>query len=570
MKVPNSEKPETGLQKTIRKVNLLGKIWGVQNERDLRTIEEAYTLGTLRSNPSSLDISMASSIDMVSYAQQEYEKFYNLYFGSYETGMQLGSLLAQPIIKIMTAFTIGQLPKVIIRESKLYSGDVSTSSGTEVNDLSLFANEFLQEFHLQISEGLQVSEILGDAYAVLNFDREPEIISPYPGTLSPVFGLFSNKMFSLSSVSTRKIAVTKGTETKETDVVITRTWNPKEVLFTAVADNPQVSLKDFGNPKIKVINPLGICPAIHIPNNHVKTNFFGWSEVYQCVPYFNIFHSILLRGIEAQQFVGKPILTVSGIQGMVKTWLKRSFDIDVAKDTDTAVQTKMTAFLNRHKFLAFADKVDAKYLETRYPIGATPELLEIAMKMIVMTSMVPQFMFGGEMSSANATVREQYVPLQAHIKMKQVAFGAVLKKLIKLALYYYSTVTKNEATGATLQSYGFIKNPEELDKYKIELKWPPILNSDANVKLEMLRLLTTINGLSFEGAYENLGDIIPDAETELERLRKEQADTTLPAKTQGAPVRDETNRNEPANTQQQRGRDDQGSAGNNSGGSRSS
>lgn len=525
-------------------------------------LRETFTMSDMRQDTFRFSFDDLTNLPALNYAQGEYEKLNQMYYGSAESGIQLGALFAQPIVKFYTAFLIGQLPKVVIRDRTAKTTD-SSSNGKELDDLSLFANRFLTDQHANLLDIVQASVLYGDVYAAFNLDRNLEAIPPFPHKVLPGFNLFSSGLHTFQVGVTRSLRNPDEPE-KKGDVNIVRTYTPEFIRYEATTDSREISLKDFGDNPVELPHLLGVCPVIHIPNNPMPGQQFGWSEFAHCLPYMNIFHHVLVRGFEAQQYAGKPILAVTGIEGTVKAWLKRTFDIDVTQDSSETVQDKMKSFFAKFKFFAFAGDVKAEYLENKYPIGATPELLDIAFKSIVKTSMLPEFMFGVAIESANASVREQYVSLKAHIRRKRVSFGKALSQLIKWALYYYSTFDTNPETGQTLPTYNFISDPERLHELQVELIWPQILNSDEQVKLEALRLMLDMNGLSFEGAYENLQEFIPDAKAELQRVKDEYNDPELPPKG-GSSVRSASDRNEPGNRANQRGRDAQGSGGDSTG-----
>lgn len=525
-------------------------------------LRETFTVADTRKNDFQFSFDDMSNLPVFNYEQGDYEKLHQLFYGHAESGIQLGGLFAQPIVKFYTAFLIGQLPKVVIRD-RTTATDKTNSNGKELDDLSRFSNQFMQDQHGNLIDIVQTGLLYGDVYTAFNLDRNLEGIAPYPQKVLPGFNMFSAGLKTFQVGVTRSLRDPDDFE-KKGDVDVIRTYTPEEIIYEAKSEN--ISLTEFGENPVVMPHLLGECPVIHMPNNPMGGSQFGYCEFISSLPFMNIFHNVLVRGFEAQQYAGKPILAVTGIEGTVKAWLKRTFDIDVNSDSTEAVQTKMKNFFQRFKFFAFAGNVDAKYLENKYPIGATGELLDIAFQSIVKVSMLPEFMFGVAIESANASVREQYVSLKAHIRRKRIELGRHLVKLIKWALYFYSVQDTNPETGQKLLTYGFITDPLKLQELSVELIWPQILNSDEQVKLEGLRLMADMGALSFQGVYENLPELIPDALAEIERVRAEFNDKSLPPKGSSS-KRTESDRDEKGNRKNQRGLDDKGTGADNSGGS---
>lgn len=541
-------------------------------QRKRVAMAEALTMAQLRTSTYQQDVS-ASYVPLQNYEQGDYENLWDLYVGDSGTGMQLGSLFAQPIVKFYTAFEIGRLPTVVVREKKALGG---ASSGAKITELSQFANQFLNENHAKLIRLVRAKNLFGDAYVTFGPDRNLDVIAPYPAITSPGFYLFSDdphKLHSFRYAIQKTVQTPNPKEGTKGKITVTRYYDPEQVIYLAEAE-AGVSVRDYvANPKIQIPNTLGQCPVLLAPNNWLPGTSFGWAEFASCLPFMRILHDVLACGYQSQQYNGKPIMVITGIMGNVLAWFKKTFGIDVKNPESAELERQMMDFYNRHKLFAFADQVKAEFLESKYPIGATAEIAQLAIQAIVRTSMVPEFMFGVAIESANASVREQYVGLKAHIRDKQIEFAPILKQLIKWAFYYYSTVSTNPETGQALDTYGFISDPTKLDSLHIDLIYPPLLNSDEQLRIDALTLLQSMGGLSYRTAYENLQEFVPDAEQELERIAEEFADDKLPPKTGtfggvGGGTNTTDGRNPldtRTNTKSQRARDDKGNAGNNSG-----
>lgn len=539
--------------------NALARRKANEYRENLLMMQEALTMANARSDSYRQGVT-GGYVPLEIIEQGSYEDLYEAYSGQDSSGMQLGALFAQPICKFDTAFEIGMLPKVVIREAFNKSG---AGQGVKINELSQFANDFLTAQHPRLVDCVHTKNLWGDVYPILGLDRNIEALSPYPAQVSPGFNVFNDNMHNMLT-SVRRVVQTP--EGDKPEVVVTRYWDNETILYKAESDDPNLSLRNFvANPQIKLPNTLGVPPVLHLANNRLSGSRFGWSQFHAVLPYMKIYHDIIASGWQAQQYHGKPILMITGIATKVSNWLKRTFGIDTTNVESEAIKNTMMEFFERHKFFAFADQVKAEFIESKYPVGATAEMAQIAFQSIVKVSGVPEFMFGVAIESANASVREQYVALKARIRDKRTALAPVLQQLVKWAIYYYSTVSSNPDTGMPLDTYGFISDPTKLNQLQVDLIWPPLLNSDEQLRIEALALLKDMNALSFRTAYENLPEFVPDAEQEITRIQEEFGDDKLPPKT-GKSVSDGKSPDEQrADRKSARKRDDKGSGGDNSG-----
>lgn len=529
------------------------------NTELLLAMNEALTMANARSDSYRRDVS-GGFVPLEIIEQGSYKDLYEAYTGQQSSAMQLGVLFAQPICKFFTAFEIGRLPQAVVRERTTQSG---AGKGAKINELSTFVNGFFKAQHTRLVDMCHTKHLYGDVYPVFGLDRNIESLSPYPAVVSPGFNIFNDKLFNMHTKVTR---IVQDEEGEKSEVTVTRYWDSETIMYLAESDDPNVSLSKFvAKPKIKLPNTLGVPPVLHLANNPLGGSRFGWSQFHPVLPYMKIFHDIIVSGYQAQQYHGKPILMITGIATKVSNWLKRSFGIDVTNVEADTTKSAMMDFFERHKFFAFADQVKAEFIESKYPVGATTEMAKLSFQCIVKVSTVPEFMFGVAIESANASVREQYVPLKAIIRDKQSTLAPVLQQLAKWAIYYYSTVSVNPTSGQPLDTYGFISDPTKLDELEIDLIWPPLMNSDEALRIEALTILKDMQGLSFRTAYENLPEFVPDAELELERIREEFNDAGLPPK-EGKSVSDGKDASQRRTDRKSaRKRDDKGNAGDNSG-----
>ena len=441
------------------------------------------------------------------YTKLNYDTLREIHLGLETTGMQYGAMLARPIVDILSAFEIGALPTAVVYDA---------ASGAENPEATKFAQTFLNEQHWALLEAIQTKNIFGDGYVVFNLDRNLESLPPQ--MVFPGWSPYSTGLESATIIQMKRIKSQNSSDTAE--IKITRNYNAKVIQYKSEVVQP---VQGILRPRpVRLPNPLGICPVVHLPNLRPAGYQFGVSDFYACIPYFLLYHQTLMRGFESQQYSGKPILTITGIEGSVKLWLKNSFEIDMDTESEDSVSSKILDMFKKHKLLALSGDVKAEFVESKTPIGKTEEILHVCLGQIARLSGVPEFVFGASLDQANSSVREQYAALRAKIELKQATLTPYLRHLIRMAMVWYSTVSTNEETKEPLETYGIVNTyADALKNFKVELIWPEFLGSEQRNKMEALAMLAQAGAVSKKGLMKNYPELIPSPDAELTEIEAE-------------------------------------------------
>lgn len=443
------------------------------------------------------------------YESINYDYFRKVINGAAETGIQLGALLAQNIVFWSTAFEIGLLPTAV----------VTGLDGKHDDEVSKFVNDWLSDQHGKLIEICETKNEMGDVYVAFNLDRNLEAIQP--DRCDPGFLPYSQGLASLRVIQNKYVRnIDTGRKVK---MKITRNYTDKEITYESELQTKSKYTVNIKVPdKIKVTNPLDTVPVILIPNLKKAGKAFGYSELYWALPYFELYHKTLVRGFEAQQYSGKPILTISGIEGDVASWFLRTFGIDVTEQGTDALDTTLINFYKRYQLLALAGNVTAEFVESKTPTGKTKEILDIVIGLISQVTGIPEFLFGG--SSENMTdslAREQLLTLKARTEIKQVKLNDYLIQLIKMAMVWYNHISKNEETGETLEKIGLVSQMSDTNKYRIKLIWPEIISSDGKLKNEVFAMMLNAGAVSRLSTLKNYQSYVPNPEEELKQIEAE-------------------------------------------------
>lgn len=438
------------------------------------------------------------------YEKLDYEELEKIFLGDEESGMQYGAVYAPAITGLWAALEIAHLPTAIVVDQK---------SGKTDEDKTAFANRFLLEQHMRLFEAAETKSKFGDAYIVFNLDRNLEAVHPL--MCDPGFSPFNNEIINAKIIQNKYLRSTEGRKIK---TALVRTYDAETIEYKI---ETQSKAKGVDLPtSISLPNPIGVCPMLHVANLKTAGKKFGLSDFYNCIPYFIMFHRTIKRGFEAQQYSGKPILVVEGIEGPVQQWLQQTFGIDTSADLNSQAKTVLN-FFKRHKMFFFAGNVTSKFIEAKEITGRTAEILSYCRAMISIGSAIPEFMFGASLQKETAAVREQYINIKARLDAKQVQMEEVYRTLIKWAFVWYTTITKNEITGEPEETYGLMSTLEEAKQYKIDLIWPEFLGSEVRERIEAGTLLANAGSISRLGLLKLFPSYVPNPEAELEVLKSE-------------------------------------------------
>lgn len=452
---------------------------------------------------------------ILDYSQMDYILMKAVYDGDPSVGFQMGQAFARPIVTIVSGLEMGKPPTCIIRARK---------DKKEEEDLTSFANDWLRGQHSTLVDAVITKNRLGDCYVAFNLDRNLEAISPIE--CDPGFNLFDNNLLVLKRVIKKTVMDPK--TLKKGEVTTKTLYTNEKITSLATAEKGSgVSLNNFGKPKIEYPHTIGECPVVHIANNPRTDSVFGTAEFAPCIPYMNFWHKVLVKGFQAQQYHGSPTMWINGINSGVDAWVNKTFNISPGENSDT-VRDKMHEFFSKFKIFPLGEGQEIGFVESKNPLGSTEVLLRVAFQGIVNLCMIPEFLFGSAIESANASVREQFMALKLYIQLKRAVLVPHLIRLITWAVQYQSIITQNLATDLPLgkpviKSY----SPEQLEDFEIIINWPPILNSDEELRVEILQMLSQSGAVSFATLWDNFAEYIPDGQKELKRLVEQRQNKDL-------------------------------------------
>lgn len=491
------------------------------------------------------------------YSQHDYALMRRILSGDPATGLQLGSTFAKRIVSMVASLMLSSLPYVIVRNRKTREIDEEATAIGSFNQNNQYA---------QIFKGLKTSLGLGDSYLWLRPDRYLQVLSP--DASDPGFSPFDSRINVLRN-RVKKIMVSSKDGTRGT--VFTNLLLTKELIEISLEKEAgaDADTKQELIAKLRLPNLLNEVPAIHLSNNPMDDAVFGVAEFAPVIPLLFFYHQTVMNLYKTQEYHSKPTLKVTGVTDDTRLWAQKTFGLS-ENPTDDQISEGMHNFFKRMGILVLGDGQEAGYIESAHALEQSIKVVMMAFSMICTATELPQFMFGGIVEGSNATVREQFISLNAYINAKRVIFGDALVQLMKWGLLYESTIDTSVFSGRSFDKRLSLANPEALDELEFIVVWPPIQNSDEQLKLDTAKFLASTGAISRMGIYNLFPSYVPDGMQELQRLTEEFNNDQLPPRPEirngaGEDTGNSGDQSASDKNASQRGRDVKGNPGNNSG-----
>jgi hypothetical protein len=438
----------------------------------------------------------------VDYSQGVYDELEKVYFAKNNCNFQFGAAFARPIVEITTAFEVGYgvIPIVLNKDGKVD------------DDLTAFLQSYIETNIWSLLQACTDKAAFGDTYVSLTLDRSLEVLSPK--FVTPQFYMYNDQIESLE-VTQYKFKINPATK-RRVKVAVKRFYDKERVEYSA--EGRGITVKP-----VKLDNPFGFVPVVKLSNLLTAGKQFGLPEYYYSIPYMNAWHKVLMRAIEAQQYMGKPILQITGISGSIKVFIQNMFGVNVDTDTDEDINEAVRKFYERFRTLMFPNDAKASFIEAKFPLGEAAKLLDKLFGNICSTSMVPQFLFGEIVDSAQASLREQYETILTKTENKRRYLQQPLSKICQMVLIAHSLKMENPETETSYDSLFSTINFDTFDKGDLKIKfiWPTILTSDNRLKTDTLLKLQAQNTMSKKTLLENFPEFVPNPDKELVQLEEE-------------------------------------------------
>lgn len=257
-------------------------------------------------------------------------------------------------------------------------------------------------------------------------------------------------------------------------------------------------------------------PIVHFKNEPEAKHAYGFSDLQNVLVAFRNYTAVLEGGTKREIYNNAPILKMLGV--------------DKPEDTDPNVEQQDTQTIpgvpegeqpsdnkavawDQDKILYIADpNGDASFIQVSSSMSDTKDLLAIYFYLVVQASETPEFLFGGAVSSSRASVETQMPVVVKKAEGKRRQMKGHLSQLMDLHIYRQLELSNPDY---------FAVQGLKLD-FKID--FPPIVDTDMKLNVEMVRMCVQEGIMSGETALEMVaGDRIKDAKAEIAKAQAEVA-----------------------------------------------
>ncbi len=202
-----------------------------------------------------------------------------------------------------------------------------------------------------------------------------------------------------------------------------------KIVKTIKGDDPNLT----GTKKIR--NPFGFIPILRFTNDSEPWEYTGHSEIENIEPQLKLYHDVTLEAMHAQKRDGHPkakIKTSSPQDWVDRNFGKGTFDSLVAGQASISLKDR-DLFVCKSGGLGESDE-DIQYIVANRATGDYNTVSEKTFSNIVEGAQTPEIIFGANMGTSLASVREQRPSYIKKIEKKQMQYEEQWRQLYSIAL----------------------------------------------------------------------------------------------------------------------------------------
>lgn len=180
-------------------------------------------------------------------------------------------------------------------------------------------------------------------------------------------------------------------------------------------------------------NPFGFIPIVIFKNDHEPWETMGHSEIENIEPQIKLYHDITLEAMQAQKRDGHPkakIKTPNPKQWVDTNYGTGTFDRLAGGEGYISLKDR-DLFVCRTGSLNESDE-DVQYIEANKATGDYAVISERTFTNIVEGSQTPEIVFGANMGTSLASVREQRPVYIKKIEKKQLQYERYWRELFSV------------------------------------------------------------------------------------------------------------------------------------------
>jgi hypothetical protein len=446
----------------------------------------------------------------VDYTEPDYEFWDKLRYGK-QYGYEIGGLFARPITEIIAAWVMGD----------------GFTADTENDDTNQAIEDFLAKYLQLLIEVYQDSLALGNSYLVINAD----------GTLTLVPAAMVD--IETNPLNFRELTkVTIKTLDQENGVTIEDEYTATQRTIRVRQSSSRDRTRNQVSREQTFPNTIGRIPVIHFANDRTANEALGRPYFEPLLTLFAEYDDVIRKGLDGVKIMGNPIPVVSGVQDAGSVQADFNQYSQTHDDHRGVSQNNDVAELSPTEIFFTSGSFDFKAPGNFTP--NTTDMLKKLFQVMLQHSQIPEWAWGGAISSSMASVQAQMPAFVKFINGRRRKIEQNLKEVLEIYLAVIAQFTPGIVLPDNLKLEWSELVPDDKD---IQLKWVQFLRADGSMTRETaLRLSDTVENVSDEVANAQAEHEADEAkaqaniEAELDRmmadrenrLSTENADSDMP------------------------------------------
>ena len=325
---------------------------------------------------------------------------------------------------------------------------------------------------------------LGDQYIIINPDGSLSIPSPDTVTVER------------DETDYRKILAVEVTQKLGDRTIIDR-YEPDQRIKTIKKGAEVVDKQSFENL-------IGRIPIVHLAYERSGNETHGHPIHEQLRPLYDQYDDIIYKQLDGARLMGNPIPTLEGLEDIDATIAANKpteQDTYTDKDGNTATRTQINLDQNTVLLLGSGGSFKFASPEKGFTEDTKTALKSLFLLLLDHTG-IPEFVWGGELTSARSTSETQMTQWVRDIEGRQKDNGGWIARLCKLWLDMMALIDPRLMAGA------------------VTIEWPELIEEDEDTKIKRLDFAMVHNLIKRSTALAQL-HLVDDAETEVREAQAE-------------------------------------------------
>ena len=424
-------------------------------------------------------------------------------------GLEIGGLFCMPIAQTIASYAFGDGISVSLIDSVLPSGKPTAvhQDGKPTAALKTAA----------VVKPAKPTAITGSPTDYTNMQLK-RMIQRYQGflvsTTVDAYSLADQYVFvnpdctySVASPETVNVTYSQSDYRQVIKVTVTTKYIDSTVQDTYTDTTRTISVKYFdGRPPVEDVydNLIGRIPMVHFATDRGPNEVYGHTLYDAALPIMYKYDDVVFRTCDGVAMMGNPIPAFTGLDNPAETLALNSTQ-EQYTDQQGNTQTRNLLRFDRNLGLVIGKGGDVKLVAP--PVGFTKDSLDTLNQLFLLLlnhTRIPQFIWGGAITSSKASTETQLPPFVSYIKYRRSLLEGIGA----------DSELHSEARGGLLELFDIwlrtfqLLNPS-IVVGPLKIKWPEIDAMDSLVKIQWANFASSTGKITDED-YLDLSGMFDD------------------------------------------------------------